>query len=55
VAVALGALPATTVAIEVEPASVRPAEELSPAASDALEHALELVRAEVMALRAAAD
>jgi hypothetical protein len=54
VAVALGALPATTVAIEVEPASLRPAEELSPAASDALEHALELVRVEVMALRAAA-
>jgi hypothetical protein len=51
VAAALGALPPRTVAIEVEPASVRPAEELTPEAAAGLEDALALVRAELGALR----
>ena len=51
VAAALGALPPRTVAIEVEPASVRPAEELTPEAAAGLEDALALVRAELSALR----
>ncbi len=41
------ALPARTVAVEVEPAHVGPGEGLSPSASDALEQALRLVRDEV--------
>jgi hypothetical protein len=53
VAAALGALPPRTVAIEVEPASVRPAEHLTPEAEAGLEEALALVRAEVAALREA--
>ena len=56
VAAALGALPARTVAIEVEPASVQPSERLTPVALAALEEALEVVRAEVAAIsRAAAE
>ena len=47
VAQGLGALPARTVAIEVEPAWVGPREELSPTAAAALERALALVRAEL--------
>ena len=50
VAAALGALPPRTVAIEVEPASVRPSEELTPDAQAGLDEALQLVRAEVAAL-----
>lgn len=53
VATALGALPAPTVSIEVEPASVAPSEELSAEARAGLEDALGLVRAEVASLRAA--
>ena len=53
VAAALGALPARTVAVEVEPASVQPSEELTPEARAGMEDALALVRAEVMALRRA--
>jgi ketosteroid isomerase-like protein len=41
------------VCFEVEPASVRPSEEMTPEAEAGLEEALELVRAEVMALRRA--
>ncbi|MGH9182799.1 MAG: hypothetical protein ACRDZ9_03115 [Acidimicrobiales bacterium] len=44
---ALGALPARTVAIEVEPATTYPAESLSPVAAAGLDRALELVVAEV--------
>jgi len=51
VATALGALPPRVVAIEVEPASVRPAEALTPEAEAGLEEALALVRAEVAALK----
>ena len=47
VAHALGALPARTVAIEVEPERTEPSERLSPAAEVALVRALELVHAEV--------
>lgn len=47
VAHGLGALPPRVVAIEVEPAATAPAEELSPAAREALERALALVRAEL--------
>ena len=54
VTAALGTLPARTVAVEVEPASVRPSEELTPEALAGLDEALELVRAEVAALRRAA-
>ena len=47
VAGGLGALPARTVAIEVEPAVTEPSETLSEAARAALEGAVDLVRAEV--------
>jgi hydrogenase maturation protease len=47
VAAGLGALPARTTTIEVEPARTGPAERLSPQAEAALETALELLRAEV--------
>lgn len=48
VAWALGALPARTVAVEVEPVPITgPSEQLSPPARAGLEHACELVRAEV--------
>src|SRR5919199_4388243 len=47
VAAGLGALPARTTAIEVEPAQTGPAERLSPKAEAALEAALGLLRAEV--------
>lgn len=48
---AFGVLPARTVCFEVEPASVRPSEDLTPEAEAGLEEALALVRAEVAALR----
>lgn len=54
VAQALGALPPDVVAIEVEPASTEPSEELTPEAEAGLARALELVRAEVRAHRAPA-
>ena len=54
VAHALGALPQPTVCFEVEPAAVRPSEELTPEAQAGLEEALDLVRAEVAALRGSA-
>ena len=47
VAQALGALPARTVAIEVEPASTAPSERLSPSAEAGLEEVVALVRREV--------
>lgn len=47
VAAALGALPPRTVSIEVEPVATEPSERLTPAAEEALEQALDLVRAEV--------
>ena len=47
VAKGFDALPARTVAVEVEPAHVGPGEGLTPQAAAALEHALDLVRAEV--------
>ena len=47
VAGGLGVLPADTVVIEVEPATVEPSERLSPVAERALDEALALVRAEV--------
>ena len=50
VASGLCALPKRTVAIEAEPASREPSEELSPPAKAALERALELVREEVRRL-----
>ena len=53
VAQAFGVLPERTVCFEVEPASVRPAEQLTPEAQAGLEEALERVRAEVAAVRAA--
>lgn len=51
VAAGLGALPARTVAVEVEPASVEPSDRMSSVALDALEAALALVRTEVPRLR----
>lgn len=48
VASGLGALPARTVVVEVEPEVVGPGEGLSPSAQRGLEEALELVRAEVL-------
>ena len=51
VAQAFGVLPARTVCFEVEPASVEPSEQLTATAEAGLEEALELVRAEVGALR----
>jgi hypothetical protein len=51
VSAALSALPARTIAIEVEPASVEPAEELTALAAAGLEEALALVRAELQRLR----
>ena len=53
VAAALGALPARTVVVEVEPASVQPSEELTREALAGMQDALALVRAEVAALREA--
>ena len=50
VAAAFEALPATTVAIEVEPVRVEPSDRLSPEAEQALDEALALVRAEVTKL-----
>jgi hydrogenase maturation protease len=47
VARGLGALPARTVLIEVEPAETAPSEQLSPAAEAALAQAIDLVRREV--------
>lgn len=47
VAAGLGALPARTVCIEVEPARTGPSEQLSSSARDALDEAVELVRREV--------
>jgi hydrogenase maturation protease len=47
VAFALGALPASTVAVEVEPASLEPAEELSAEARRRLPEVVALVREEV--------
>jgi hypothetical protein len=47
VAQALGALPKRTVAIEVEPESTEPSEQLSERARDGLTVALEIVRREV--------
>ena len=47
IAAALDALPARTVAVEVEPEVVGPGEGLSATVADALEHALGVVRAEV--------
>ena len=49
VAHGLGALPRRVVAVDVEPASVEPAERLSPQAEAGLARALELVRSEVAA------
>ena len=51
VAQAFGVLPDPTVCFEVEPASVEPSDQLSLEAQAGLEAALELVRAEVTALR----
>ncbi len=51
VAWALGFLPARTVAIEVEPGSTKPGDPLSAVGAAGLETALELVRAELAALR----
>ena len=51
VAHGFGALPARTVAIEVEPAAVDPSEWLSPVAEAGLEEALRLVRAELDRLK----
>lgn len=51
VAAGLGALPARTIAFEVEPAGVEPSEELSPEGAAALERVLELVREELRADR----
>jgi hydrogenase maturation protease len=47
VAAGLGALPADTVVVEVEPATTGPGEHLSPAGAAGLERALGAVRAEV--------
>lgn len=46
----LGALPARTVTVEVEPARTGPSEDLSPEAEAGLEEALELVRTELRRL-----
>ena len=54
VAQAFEMLPQRTICFEVEPASVRPSEELTPEAEAGLEEVLALVRAEVVALRGAA-
>lgn len=54
VAAGLGALPERTIAIEVEPASVEPSEELSSEGAAALERVLELVREELRATRGSA-
>lgn len=51
VAAGLGALPQRTVTIEVEPSSTRPSDQLSPAATAALEEAVALVRTEVPRVR----
>ena len=48
---AFGVLPPRTVCFEVEPASVRPSEHLTPEAEAGLEEALDLIRDEVAALR----
>lgn len=47
VAAGLDALPSRTVVVDVEPAGTEPSTELSPHGWEALERALELVRAEV--------
>lgn len=47
VAHGLGALPERVVAVEIEPASTEPSEQLSPQVEAALPKALELVRAEL--------
>jgi len=47
VAQAFGVLPPDTVVVEVEPASVEPAEQLSPIGARALEDAVALIRAEL--------
>lgn len=49
---ALGTLPGRVVAIEVEPLSTEPTDELTPGARAALDQALAMVRDEVAALRA---
>ena len=54
VAQAFGVLPARTVCFEVEPASVQPSEQLTAEAEGGLAQALDLVRAEVAALRGSA-
>ena len=54
VAQALGALPEDAVAIEVEPATKEPSEQLTPEAEAGLTQALALVRAEIRARRAPA-
>ena len=54
VATAFDVLPETTVAVEVEPASVQPSETLTAEAEAALEDALALVRHEVARLTRAA-
>jgi hydrogenase maturation protease len=51
VASGLGALPARTVVIELEPARGGPCEELSPLAQAALDEAVALVRAELVPLQ----
>ncbi|HWC11564.1 MAG TPA: hypothetical protein VG455_10105 [Acidimicrobiales bacterium] len=53
VAGGLGALPPVTVVVDVEPATVEPGDDLSPEATAALEQAMDMVRAEVAALRPA--
>ena len=52
VSASLGALPADTVAVEVEPASTEASVELTQEAAAGLERALDLVRAELRARRA---
>ena len=47
VATGMQVLPARTTAFEIEPVTVAPSEQLSPQAANALERAVELVRAEV--------
>lgn len=47
VAAALGALPARTIVVEVEPATTEPSEQLSPEAVAGLDEAVALARAEV--------
>ena len=48
VAGGLGVLPADTVVVEVEPATVEPSVRLSPVIERALDEALALVRAELL-------